>query len=181
MPSASPSHQQLTVDITSHQVSFICFADVNVPLVDIHAAGVKVEQGTAAVTVDGTCSPLTLSTFAPPHAHASLDMHCASNSRLRNYSTIEATPAEFASVEAQLVESMQGVMVVEVLRVQHRLFWRRYAERRRELRKKYPEGPVELRLWHGTSHTNPRDILNSESGLDASRGVGGFYGEGRVC
>ena len=78
-------------------------------------------------------------------------------------------------------ESMQGVRVVEVLRVQHRLFWRRYAERRRELRKKYPDGVVELRLWHGTSRTDPRDILKSESGLDALYSpVGGFYGEERV-
>jgi len=146
---------------------------------DIHAAGVKVEQGIAAV--DGTCSPLIGLNFSILIC-PSLASPLASNSRLRNYSTIEASPAEFASVQAQLVESMQGVMVVEVLRVQHRLFWRRYAERRRELRKKYPDGPVELRLWHGTSRTDPRDILNSESGLDALYSpVGGFYGKGRVC
>ena len=93
---------------------------------------------------------------------------------------------EFASVQAQLLESMQGVTVVRVERIQHRLLWRRFAVKRGELRKKVAglvgvgdSAAADLRLWHGTGETDPKAILSSESGLDERlSSQRGFYGRG---
>jgi len=91
---------------------------------------------------------------------------------------------EFASAQAQLLESMQGVTVVRVERIQSRLLWRRYAVKRDEIATKcaslgIPDAAACLRLWHGTGKTDPKLILASESGLDERlASQQGFYGKG---
>ena len=96
---------------------------------------------------------------------------------------LDRDSSEFAGVQDQLLESMQGVTVVRVERIQHRHQWWRFAAKCAELSLKCAGLGVvynaDLRLWHGTGATDPRTILSSETGLDerlASRE--GFYGAG---
>ena len=95
---------------------------------------------------------------------------------------LDPTSHEFEDVKRQFVESMQNVVVVRVERVQHRQLWRRYANKRDEIRRKCAgigvDDHADLRLWHGTGSTDPQAILRSESGLDERLSSKGFYGKG---
>ena len=87
---------------------------------------------------------------------------------------------EFDDVAGRLLSSMDAgaTRVLRVQRIQDRAHWRRYAQKRAELKVKNGGDPNERKLWHGTSSTNPATILRSESGLDERMSSKGFYSYG---
>ena len=153
------------------------------------AAGAAVVAAPAGAVAASTASPL-ISTSAFPEEWASFGDEGSAQDYAweRRWLLVALDPGspEFASVQAQLLESMQGVTVVRVERIQHRLLWRRFAVKRAELRKKVAglvgvgdSAAADLRLWHGTGETDPKAILSSESGLDERlSSQRGFYGKG---
>jgi hypothetical protein len=92
--------------------------------------------------------------------------------------SVDRDSEEYRDVRSHLLQSMDTVNVVRIDRIQHRLLWRRYVVRRDEIATKCGGNPNELRLWHGTSATDPRVILASESGFDERLASSGFYGPG---
>ena len=96
------------------------------------------------------------------------------------YEPVDIASEEGNDVAARFLESMEGVEIVQIQRIQHRLFWRRFSERRAELSSKLgDENGNEHWLWHGTGPTPPQTILASERGLDPRLGnPEGFFGSG---
>ena len=95
---------------------------------------------------------------------------------------LDAESEEFNGVAAKLLESMNGVSIEAVQRVQSRALWRQYSEKRNELITKCDgigvDHNADLRLWHGTGATDPEKILRSEAGLDERFSKDGLYGRG---
>ena len=69
--------------------------------------------------------------------------------------------------------------IIKVERVQNIWLWRQYALRKeRMIAKNGEKYENEKRLFHGTKHTNPLDIYNSEKGFDFRFSRPGMWGHG---
>jgi hypothetical protein len=86
---------------------------------------------------------------------------------------------EWQQVLSALKESLPNAELLKLQRCQIRHLWRSYKNRRELIQLKSGNATTnEKLLWHGTSSTNPTDVLRSEDGLDHRFSAKGFYGTG---
>ncbi len=73
---------------------------------------------------------------------------------------------EWNRVEQRLKESMQNAGVSEIVRIQNRWLWERYAAHKRRLWTKNSGCINEMDAFHGTRGTDPKLIYEGEEGFD---------------
>jgi hypothetical protein len=86
--------------------------------------------------------------------------------------------SEWQRVQSMLHDSLPTATLVKLQRYQSRQLYFTFAHKIGIVGLKNGGDAREMLLWHGTSDTDPRLVLKSESGLDHRFSEKGFYGTG---
>ena len=158
-------------------------ATMPIHTVDNHGQNISLEPASLSLSSSSsTTSPPSFSSVIDTQFQMNwFDSNMTDYTELRKWrcENVDRGTGEFDSIKRQLLESMtEGIAVSSIRRIEHSLFFKRFLERGNEVMMKQNGDPNVQRLWHGTSGTPFQTILSSESGLDALRSGGGFYGRG---
>lgn len=85
---------------------------------------------------------------------------------------------EFSDVERKFFSSMTRQYVIRCIeRIQNQWLWEKYVQHRSMMKKKNSGEVNEMELFHGTRHTDPRAIYDSEEGFDMRFSAQGMWGQ----
>ena len=93
------------------------------------------------------------------------------------YVVLEESP-EHQKVAALFRSTLPNSRIVRIERIQNKVLWGNYQQRKKHLEKIVHGRDVEKLLFHGTRSTEPEKIYAGEVGFDMRRSARGMWGEG---
>ena len=91
---------------------------------------------------------------------------------------VRNTSEEFRKVLHQMRESIPGVKIVTLQRIQNEWLWTKFSQHREMIREKNQGNLSEKNLFHGTRNTDPSLIYDGEEGFDMRYCEQGMWGRG---
>ena len=95
---------------------------------------------------------------------------------LQSRSCLNPDSDEWKLIERKFKLSVPTVKISQIEVNQSKAHLSRYYLERELMQTKLGHQPLEMQLWHGTSHTPPSRILKSDQGLDICYSSGGLWG-----
>ena len=93
------------------------------------------------------------------------------------YVVLEESP-EYKQVASLFRSTLPSVRIVRMERIQNKVLWDNYRQRKKHLEKIVRARDIEKLLFHGTSTTEPERIYAGEVGFDMRKSAQGLWGEG---
>ena len=85
--------------------------------------------------------------------------------------------SDFSVIAEKFFKTMPNTKIVVIERIQNRVLWRKYSDRRKQIRDE-PQNCREKLLFHGTRDTDPKEIYKGDSSFDVKFSKQGLWGRG---
>ena len=85
--------------------------------------------------------------------------------------------SEFAAIAEKFYKTMPSAEIRSIERVQNHELWQKYSDRAKRIRNE-PQACREKLLFHGTRHTDPKEIYQGDSSFDTRFSQQGMWGKG---
>ena len=85
--------------------------------------------------------------------------------------------SEFGAIAEKFFKTMPNAEIMSIEKIQNRELWRKYSDREKQIRDESQNCQEKL-LFHGTRHTNPKEIYKGDSSFDMRFSRQGMWGKG---